>query len=62
MLLVIYKNKKDYIILFIPFLTLWLNHMVATPLSSALRYMSPLGYALPFIIGIVLYKENKKAL
>ena len=59
-LLVIYKNKKEYIILFIPFLCLWLNHMVATPLASALRYMAPLGYALPFIIGIVFYKEKKK--
>jgi len=62
MLIIIYKNKKEYIILFIPFITLWLNHMVATPLSSALRYMSPLGYALPFIIGIVFYKEDKKVL
>ena len=61
-LLAIYKNKKKYLIIFIPFICLWINHMVASPLSSALRYMSPLAYALPFIVGIVFYKEKDKAL
>ena len=59
-LVTIYKNKKEYLLLFVPFICLWLNHMGATPLASALRYMSPLAYALPFIIGIVFYRDKKK--
>ena len=58
-LICIYKNKKEFLLIFVPFMFLWLNHMVATPLASALRYMSPLAYALPFIIGIVFYKQKK---
>ena len=59
-LILLYKNKKEYLLILIPLYALWLNLMVASPLASALRYMSPLAYALPFIIGIVFYRDKKK--
>ncbi len=52
-IVLIYKNKKKYLLIFVPFFGIWLNLMLAAPLSSAFRYMCSFGYALPFIISIV---------
>lgn len=43
------KNKKVFIIS-LPLISLWIELMLGTPLSSALRYMSPYIYILPIIL------------
>lgn len=57
-LALIYKNKKKYAIVFLPFALIWINLMLMTPLASAFRYMAMFGYSLPFIVGLVF--SNKK--
>ena len=57
-LLLIYKKKKEYLLIFVPFFSIWLNLMLASPLSSAFRYMSMFGYALPFILTITFSKQE----
>lgn len=59
-LLLIYKNKKEYLLVLLPFMCIWLNLMIASPLSSAFRYMCAFGYALPFIITLVFVKRYDK--
>ncbi len=56
-LIVVFKQKRKYLLLFVPFLAIWLNLMLGTPLSSAFRYMCVFGYALPFIILLCFFKE-----
>ncbi len=57
-ILLIYKNKKQYLIVFVPFGLIWANLMIASPLAGAFRYMSMFGYALPFIVGIVFQTDK----
>ncbi len=59
-LLLIYKNKKEYLLVLLPFMCIWLNLMIASPLSSAFRYMCAFGYALPFIMTLVFVKRESK--
>ena len=56
-LLICYKRKSKYLLLFVPFLGIWLNLMIGTPLSSAFRYMCAFGYALPFIIPVSFFRS-----
>lgn len=56
-LIIYFKHQKKYLLLFVPFLSIWLNLMVATPLSSAFRYMCVFGYALPFMILVCFFKR-----
>lgn len=57
-LVLLYKNKKEYLLIFVPFFAIWLNLMLAAPLSSAFRYMCSFGYALPFLLMIIFIKQN----
>ncbi len=52
------KNKKKFLLVFVPFYIIWINLMVAAPLASAFRYMAMFGYCLPFMIGITFSKET----
>lgn len=56
-LLIYYKGNNKYLLLFVPFLGIWLNLMIGTPLSSAFRYMCAFGYALPFIIPLCFFRS-----
>lgn len=57
-LILVYKEKKEYLPVFIPFLLIWVNLMLMSPLASAFRYMAMFGYCLPFIIVIVFYDKK----
>ena len=59
-LLAIYKEKKELIILSIPFIGIWLTLMVSAPISYAFRYMCPYLYALPFILLIIFCYKRKE--
>lgn len=59
MLYTIYKNKTKYLILSLPLIGLWLTLMISSPISYALRYMSPYIYMLPFIIAITFITKDK---
>lgn len=56
-LLIYYKSKNKYLLLFIPFLGIWFNLMIGTPLSSAFRYMCAFAYALPFMIALCFFRS-----
>lgn len=56
-LLIYYKSKNKYLLLFIPFLGIWFNLMISTPLSSAFRYMCAFAYALPFMIALCFFRS-----
>lgn len=51
-------NKK-LSILFVPYFSIWLTLMIACPIPGALRYMSPIMYALPFLVLIVILKDSE---
>ena len=57
-LVLIYKNKKEYLLILVPFYALWINLMVASPLSSAFRYMCVFGYGLPFVLNLIFTREK----
>ena len=59
-LYVIYKKNYKYLILSTPLFAIWITLMIASPLSTAFRYMSPFAYMLPFIISITIISCNKK--
>lgn len=52
-------KKKEIIILSVPLITLWLTLMIASPYSSALRYMSPYIYILPILL-LYTFKITRK--
>ena len=56
-IILIFKNKKKLLVIFLPFLLIWLNLFFMSPLASAFRYMAMFGYCLPFILCIVFYKK-----
>ena len=53
------KNKKMFYFS-IPLIITWLILMIASPLSSALRYMAIYIYALPIIIFFILKETRYK--
>lgn len=57
-LVLVYKKKKEYLIILVPFYALWINLMVASPLSSAFRYMCVFGYGLPFVLNLIFTREK----
>ncbi len=57
-LILLYKKKTRYLLLFIPFFSIWFNLMLATPYSSAFRYMCSFGYALPFMLTIIFKSDE----
>lgn len=61
-LIVIFKNQKDKLIYFIPCGAIWLNLMLAAPLSVALRYMCSYIYLLPFLLIIIFVNNDEKIL
>ena len=58
-LLIVYTKKYILLILTIPLYTIWITLMIASPLSTAFRYMVPFAYSLPIILGII-FTYNKK--
>ena len=58
MLITSYKNK-DYTLLYIPYISMWISMMCATPLSFSLRYMFPFILIFPIIISIPLIIPKK---
>ncbi len=59
--IIINKKKYKYILLFLPFIGLYLTLLISAPISYAFRYMSPILYSLPILI-IVTLKINKKSI
>ncbi len=59
-LYIIYRKKANYLLITAPYLAIWLILMLATPLATALRYMSSYIYALPFLYLIILLIDQKK--
>ena len=57
--LLVYKNKKNYLPVFLPFLLIWINLIFMSPYACAFRYMAMFGYCFPFICSIVFYKRLK---
>lgn len=57
-LILIYKNKKEYLLILLPFFCIWLNLMIASPLASAFRYMCVFGYGLPFVLSLTFTREK----
>jgi len=53
----IYKNKKKFLSVFLPFFLIWINLIFMSPYACAFRYMAMFGYCLPFILCIVFYKK-----
>ncbi len=53
------KKKKEFLLILVPCLALWLNLMIATPLSCAFRYMCPYLYCLP-LFGVITFSNSKK--
>ena len=58
MLITSYKNK-DYTLLYIPYISMWISMMCATPLSFSLRYMFPFILIFPILIIIPLIISKK---
>lgn len=58
-LVLIYKGKKKYLPIFIPFIVIWINLMLMAPLASAFRYMAMFGYCLPFLVALIFYEKEK---
>lgn len=57
-LILVYKSKKEYLVMLLPFFCIWLNLMVASPLASAFRYMCVFGYGLPFVLTLTFTRER----
>lgn len=58
-LFLIYKRNYSHLLLITPIVAIWGTLMIATPLSTAFRYMVPFIYVMPFVLFIVL-NLNKK--
>ena len=57
-LYIIYQAKYQYLLLVSPLLAIWIILMIASPLSTAFRYMSSFIYMLPFIYLIIFQKKR----
>lgn len=58
MLLSSYKNK-EYTLLYIPYLAMWISMMCATPLSFSLRYMFPFILIFPILLSVPLMIKER---
>ena len=55
----LYRKRKEVVLLSLPLLMTWLVLMIASPMSSALRYIAPYIYILP-IIMLYTFKITRK--
>lgn len=59
-LYIIHKHKYPYLLLTSPLIAVWLILMIASPLSTAFRYMSSYVYLLPVLYLIILLQNKER--
>ena len=55
-----FRNERIVLVV-LPFVLLWATLMLATPLSTALRYVFPMVVAIPFLVSLLFCKRRYAA-
>lgn len=57
LLLVLKRKKLKEIVIFLPYMLLWLTLMISTPVASSMRYVFAFVYGLPVFLALLLINE-----